>query len=123
MSINLSTTDIVAYLGAAAWFPQIFNWVYIYFTKPVLTITPDKFASIGHTTFGPIFNLRLSINVDKKDTLIDFIGIELCHQNGSKHNFEWMGMTEFFSEVKNNKGENQIVSGQSVEGDSKLVLI
>ncbi len=120
MSINLSTTAIVAYLGAAAWFPQILNWVYIYFTKPVLTITPAKFVSIGHTTFGPIFNLRLSINVDKKDTLIDFIGIELCHQSGSKHNFEWMGMTEFFSEVKNNKGENQVVQRDIVPISIKL---
>ncbi len=60
MSLNLNTTDIVAYLGAAAWLPQILNWIFIYFTKPAVTITPDKFASLGYTTFGSIFNLRLS---------------------------------------------------------------
>lgn len=116
----MSTTDIVAYLGAAAWIPQIIGWFYNLFTKPVVTIIPEKAVSIGYTTFGPIFNLRLSINVDKKDTLVDFLGVEICHENGAKHNFEWIGMTEFFSEVKNNSGENQIIQRDIIPISIKL---
>ena len=74
--MNITTTDIIACLGAAAWIPQIITWGYKAITKPVLTITPDRTVSIGHTILGPIFNLRLSINVDKKDTLIDFIELK-----------------------------------------------
>lgn len=103
--MNINPTDIVAYLGAAAWLPTIYTRL----IKPVITITPAKTVEIGYTLYGPIFNLRLSINVDNKDTLIDFIGVEICHEDGSKHHFEWVGMTEFFSEVRNVKGESQIV--------------
>ena len=120
MSINLNTTDVIAYLGAAAWIPQIITWGYNAITKPVLTITPDRTVSIGHTIFGPIFNLRLSINVDKKDTLIDFIGIEVQHESGAKHTLEWTGMTEFFSEVKNSAGDNQIIQRDIVPISVKL---
>jgi hypothetical protein len=114
--MQITPTDIIACLGATAWLPTI----YTRFTKPIITITPDKTALIGFTIFGPIFNLRLSINVDRKDTLIDFIGVEICHEDGSKHQFEWAGMTEFFSEVKNNKGENQTIQRDVVPIAIKL---
>ncbi|OGT38342.1 MAG: hypothetical protein A3F11_05820 [Gammaproteobacteria bacterium RIFCSPHIGHO2_12_FULL_37_14] len=120
MSINLNATDVIAGLGAAAWIPQIITWVYNAATKPVLTITPDRTVSIGYTLFGPIFNLRLSINVDKKDTLIDFIGVEIQHESGTKHTLEWTGMTEFFSEVKNSAGDNQIIQRDIVPISVKL---
>ncbi|OGT35672.1 MAG: hypothetical protein A3F11_07135 [Gammaproteobacteria bacterium RIFCSPHIGHO2_12_FULL_37_14] len=109
MSTYGGVTNIIAYLGAAAWIPQIITWVCNFFSKPVIAIIPEKIACIGYTIYGPIFNLRLSINTKKKDSIIDFMSVELCHENGSKHNFEWAGMAEFFSEVKNNKGENQII--------------
>jgi hypothetical protein len=84
-------------------------------TKPVVTITPEKNVSIGFTVFGPIFNLRLSINVDRKDTLVDFIGVKVVHESGAAHCFEWAGMSEFFSEVKNNKGEsNMKITGSNL---------
>lgn len=117
--MDISTT-VLAYLGATAWIPQIFNWIHSYCTKPLLTITPDKIVTIGHTAFGPIFNLRLSINVDNKDTLIDFLGVSIRHEDNSQHDFEWTGMTEFFSEVRNNAGENQIIQRDIVPISIKL---
>ena len=109
MKVDLNTTNIAAYLGAAAWVPQIFRWAYTLVFKPRVTIIPEKWVSIGYTTFGPIFNLRLSINVSRKDTVIDFLGFKLRDQSGAEYKFEWSGMTEFFSEVKNNKGESQVI--------------
>lgn len=95
----METTDIAAYLGALAWLPQLFRWGYSYITKPVIRIIPDRTAQIGHTIFGPIFNLRLSIDVNRKDTIVDFIGVQLRHKDGGTYDFEWMGMNEIFSEV------------------------
>jgi len=60
------------------------------------------------------------LNVDRKDTLIDFVGVELVHEDGSAHCFEWAGMSEFFSEVKNNKGESNIVQRDIVPISIKL---
>lgn len=107
--MDMNATEIAAYLGASAWVPQILGWLYKLFTRPLITITPDKSVQIGYTTFGPIFNLRLSINADRKDALIDFMAIELRHEDGSAHNFEWAGMYELFSEVRSNKGESQTI--------------
>lgn len=109
----MNSTEIVAYIGALAWIPHLAQWIYDYFTKPAIRIIPDRIAEIGHTVFGPIFNLRLSIDVSKKDTVIDFIGVELKHENGATYNFHWMGMNEVFSEVikvgSNPPNESQIV--------------
>lgn len=113
-------TDIVAYFGALAWLPQAAYFGYKVLMKPIITISPEKNASIGFTIFGPIFNLRLSINVDRKDTLVDFIGVKLTHEDGSAYFFEWAGMSEFFSEVKNNKGESNIVQRDIVPISIKL---
>lgn len=118
--MNMNSTEIAAYLGAMAWIPQLLKWGYRAVTKPVITITPEKNASISFNAFGPVFNLRLSINVDRKDTVIDFIGIKLIHEDGATHNLEWSGMTEFFSEVKNDKGESQIVQRDVVPISVKL---
>lgn len=118
--MNLSSTDIVAYLGAMAWIPQLLKWGFKAIAKPVVTITPEKNVSIGFTSFGSIFNLRVSINVDRKDTVLDFIGVKLTHESGAEHFFEWAGMTEFFSEVKSEKGENQIIQRDVVPISVKL---
>ena len=64
--MNMNSTEVAAYLGAMAWIPQILKWGYRSIIKPVITITPEKSVSIGFTVLGPIFNLRLSINVDRK---------------------------------------------------------
>lgn len=113
-------TEIIAYLGATAWLPQIATWFYVWFSKPKISVTPEKTISIGYTRFGPIFNLRLSLDVRKKDALVDFIGVQLTHQNGSKHLFEWAGMTEFFSEVRNERGESQQIQRDVVPIAIKL---
>lgn len=118
--MNMNSTEIVAYLGAMAWIPQVIKWIYKIFTKPLITVIPEKFISIGFTSWGPIFNLRLSINVDRKDTFVDFIGVKLVHEDGSTHFLEWAGMTEFFSEVKNDKGESQTIQRDVVPISIKL---
>lgn len=70
---------------------------------------PDKIVEIGFSTYGPILNLRLSINVGNKDTILSYVGTDVSHQEGDKHQLAWAGMTETFSEITNGKGDNQLV--------------
>ena len=102
-------TEIVAYIGAAAWLPQIAVVIYKATIKPTVTIVPEKSADIGFTTNGPIFNLRLAVSSAKKDTIIDHVGVSIQHQNGDTHEFAWAGMKETFSEIKDRSGNTQFV--------------
>jgi hypothetical protein len=75
----MTAAELAAYIGAAAWLPQIATWVYRWFVRPKITITPDRYGEVGFTSFGPIFNLRMAFASDRKDAIID--GFELLVQN------------------------------------------
>lgn len=62
----MSTGDIVAYIGAAAWLPHILHLVYRFITKPKLKVYFNNVAEISHTSYGPIFNIRMSLLSEKK---------------------------------------------------------
>jgi len=48
----MTPAEIAAYIGAAAWLPQIATLIYRYFVQPVVTIIPDKYAEVGFTSLG-----------------------------------------------------------------------
>lgn len=102
-------TEIAAYVGAAAWLPQIGLLIYGAAIKPIVTIVPEKQLEIGYTRYGPIFNIRLAISAAKKDTIIDQVDATLHHQDGSVHEFTWAGMKETFSEIRDLSGNMQFV--------------
>lgn len=106
---NLTPTEIAAYVGAAAWAPQILTWIYRWFVKPVVEIVPEKSIELGFTTFGPIFNIRLALSAAKKDAIIDHIEVELRHEEGEVRNLKWTGMREIFSKIVDAAGNRQLV--------------
>jgi hypothetical protein len=99
--------EVAAFLGAGAWIPQVASWIAKAATKPTLTIIPDKAASIGFTTYGPIFNLHLALAVDKKDTILTKLKVNLRHDAGDQREFTWRGMTETFSAIRDQSGIQQ----------------
>lgn len=101
----LNGTEIAAYLGAGAWIPQVASWLYRFFSRPRITIIPDKTAEITFTTSGPIFNVTLYINTDRSNALITSIEAELKHTDSSMHKFECCGMRQPISVKKNVQGE------------------
>lgn len=105
----LTSTEIAAYVGAAAWLPPVIYFIYRAIIKPRVTIVPEKKVEIGYTTFGPIFNIRLAVSAVKKDTIIDHVGVSIKHKDGSIHQFSWEGMRETFSEIKDTSGNMQFV--------------
>jgi hypothetical protein len=106
---NITLTKIIAYIGAAAWVPHIAYLAYKFFITPKVRIIPDETASIGFTSYGPIFNLNLAISTSRKDVIINKIFAEIKHEDGSSYKFEWKGWTESISEIKNYSGEKAVV--------------
>src|SRR5262249_43845015 len=105
----MTTDEIAAYVGAAAWLPQIATWIFRYFVQPVVTIVPDRYAEVGFTTYGPIFNLRLAFSAEKKDLIIDGFELLLRHFDGDTRTLRWAGLSETFSEISDAAGRRQQV--------------
>lgn len=104
-----SPAEIAAYVGAAAWLPQIGNVIYRRFVTPRVRIIADRTAEIGFTTLGSIFNVRLALSSDRKDALIDQLSVELRHETGDAHQFVWVGLNETFSEISDSLGNRGVI--------------
>lgn len=103
----VTSIEIAAYLGAAAWLPQIGVLLYKNFVNPLITIVPEKQVEIGYTTFGPILNLNLAVSNTKKESILDFVGLEIEHEDGAHHQLSWAGMKEILMEAKDSSGAQQ----------------
>ena len=104
-----SAADIAAWIGAAAWAPQIAGWVYRRFITPRVTIIPDNRVSIGFTNFGAIFNVRVAISADRADAILEQIAVSLVHDAGDHHEFAWVSLRETFSQIVDEQGGKQTV--------------
>lgn len=101
--------EIAAYIGAAAWLPQIVAWIYRWFAQPSIRLVPNQYAEAGFTSLGPIFNLRMAFSVENKDIIIDGMSLVLRHQDGEIRALRWAGLGETFSEITDAAGNKQVV--------------
>lgn len=106
----MTPAEIAAYIGAAAWLPQIAAWIYRYFVQPAVTVVPDKYAEVGFTSFGPIFNVKMAFSADNKDLIIDGFELLIRHSDGDSRTLRWSGLSETFSEITDAAGNRQVVS-------------
>lgn len=106
----MTPAEFAAYIGAAAWIPQIATWIYRAYITPQLTITPDKHLEIGFTSYGPIFNVRLALSADRKDAIIDSFKVVLKHEDGESRTLRWVGINETFGDVSDSMGNRQVIS-------------
>ena len=105
--------DIIAILGALAWFPQIISWVYNWMKKPKLTIYHDGEAEAGYIKNGNVFNLRFSFLAREKNALIDDIELLLVDKDGASHNLKWMWYSETFYELQGPAGNSTMAKQQN----------
>ncbi len=110
--------EIAAYIGAAAWVPQIASWMYRWLVKPRVHIVPERRVEVGFTAFGPIFNIRLALSASKKDAIIDHFEVELRHGAGDSHVLSRIGLSETFSEIVDAAGNRQ-----SIEKDQPAIAL
>jgi hypothetical protein len=106
----MSPSDIAAYIGAAAWLPQIVGWIWGKLAVPEITVISDRSLEIGFTRFGPIFNLRMAFSSDKKNAIVDSFYVHLTHEDGETHRLRWVGMNENVSEIIDHIGNRQVIS-------------
>lgn len=106
----MTAAELAGYIGAAAWLPHIAFWAYRGFIRPVITVVPDRYAEVGFTSYGPIFNVRMAIAADRKDAIVDGFELMLRHSDGDAHTLRWSGLRETFSEIEDAAGNRQTVS-------------
>ncbi len=104
----MNAAELAAYIGAAAWLPQIAGWAYRKLSKPVVMIVPGD-AEIGFTRFGPIFNARMAFTTDRKDAIIDGFQVVVKHADGETRTLRWIGLAEEFSEITDDAGNRSVV--------------
>ena len=69
--------DIIAILGALAWLPQIFAWIYHWLQKPKIQIFNEEEAEVGFIKFGNAFNIRISFLASLSSTYkCNFLGAD-----------------------------------------------
>ena len=102
--------EIAAYIGAAAWLPQIATWLYHKFILPSIRIVPNQYAQVGFTSLGSIFNVQMAFSVENKDIIVDGIDIRIRHEDGESRTLRWAGLAETFSEITDAAGNKQVVS-------------
>lgn len=105
--------DIIAILGALAWFPQIISWIYNWMKKPKISIYHDGEAEIGYIKHGNVFNLRFSFLARDKHALIDDIELVLIDKDGAQHSLKWIWYSETFYELQGVAGNATMAKQQN----------
>lgn len=100
----MTVADIVAYIGAAAWAPQILSWIYNAVSKPKLTIVSARTVEVGFSMFGPIVNATLAISSERRDALIEKITLLITHQQGEKRQLIWRVLNENQQQIRDAQG-------------------
>lgn len=93
----MTAADIAAYIGAAAWLPQIFSWLYSYFIRPEIKVVQGRAVEVGFTSYGPIVNMPVALLSERKGALINSMKLMVQHTRGRKYDFFWSGLHEFSS--------------------------
>lgn len=106
---KLEVADIVAYIGAAAWVPQIIGWVIQAFSKPKVRLLPDRALSVGFTSFGPIFNLHIAFASERKDALLEELSVHLSHEAGDTRHLSWVSHAEAYQVLGSDNSVQQTV--------------
>ena len=105
--------DIIAILGALAWLPQIFLWIYHWLQKPKVNVYHDEEAEVGFIKFGNAFNIRLSFLSRHKNALIDNIELIIKDKDGANHTFKWIWYSETLYELQAPAGNATMAKRQN----------
>ena len=104
----MTPAEIAAYIGAAAWLPQIAFLLYLWLREPVLTIVPELAPEIGFTSNGAICNLRLAFIAEHKDLILHDLALDVVHiKDGDKRVLRWAGAKEDLGETRDAAGVKQ----------------
>src|SRR5258706_5590049 len=102
----MTPAEWAAFVGAAAWLPQIGQWLYGWLARPALRISSGPTIELGYqNNYGQIDNPSLAISTSRKDAVIERMTVEVRHEQGDTHLLTWVALNESFSEIRNPSGE------------------
>lgn len=107
--MSYSAEQIAAFVGAAAWLPQVFSWIKKLISKPKIIIIPDRIVEIGYSNLGPVFNLRLAVSTNTNDVLLDNFQVKITHESGDSKTLDWRATKETLNQVRNEVGVSHTV--------------
>ncbi len=101
----MTPADIAAYIGAAAWAPQIAAWLYHVSSKPRLKVVSARKVEIGYSMFGPIVNATLAISAERRDALVEKITLFATHEHGERRQLVWRFLNENQQQIRDPQGK------------------
>jgi len=108
----MSPSDLAAYIGAAAWLPQIGLFVYAVIVKPAIRLIPVRQFELGYTVLGPIVNVRGSLIAENKTAVVTKMLLKARHERGRVVDLEWNSFVETFSTLKGAEGDVEVTRDQ-----------
>jgi hypothetical protein len=89
---------------------SIISWIWKHFVAARVEVIPDRVVQIGFTRFGPIFNLNLAFTSERRSAILSKLFVEITHEKGETHVFQWASVRETFSEISDPLGNRQTVA-------------
>ena len=86
--------DLAAFIGAAAWLPQIVQWVYRLSLRPKVQIVCGQTVDIQFDDEGPGVDLTFALIASRRSCTAKNITARLRHGNGRTMTLEWSQLTE-----------------------------
>lgn len=102
--LTMSSSDVVAYIGAAAWLPQILLLIYKAVTRPCLVVMLGRHLQVGLSSLGPLIAIPMSFGAEHKDVVFNSIRVRVSHEGGDSHTFEWYSLGEFMGQISGRQG-------------------
>jgi hypothetical protein len=102
----MSPAELAAYIGAAAWLPQIAQWIAKLVTKPKLKLMLAPTVSLGYTNEGPWINLTVALSAERQDALITNITVRVIHERGEERLLTWRVIRETYFDIQSPTGES-----------------
>jgi len=92
--------DIVALIGAAAWIPQILEWLNKALTKPKVEMLSAQTIQVGYSDYGPSVIWAASFSAEHQDALVKKITLDVRHEKGEERSFIWGYVKEMFFQIQ-----------------------
>src|ERR1044072_6664647 len=92
--------DIVALIGAAAWIPQIIEWITKALTKPKVGMLSAKRIVVGYSDYGPYVVWSAAFSAERQDALVMQIKLTARHEKGEARSFVWDHVKETFFQIQ-----------------------
>jgi hypothetical protein len=90
----MSPSEIVAYIGAAAWLPQIGVWIVKWLTKPKLNLKLAPTILLTHSPHGTSIALITALSAERRDAFITEIKLRVTHERGEERILCWETLSE-----------------------------